>query len=303
MSGRFVGIDWGTTHRRITLLDAQGQVLATRHDEQGTLASAGRFAASLQAALDAMPQAAGAPVVMSGMVGSAVGWQEVPYAEAGSPLVELRRQLAPLREAPTGCQAFIVPGIRWRDEQGRIDVMRGEETQLLGACHLLGPEAADGWYVLPGTHSKWVRLQQGRVTALRTYMSGELYALLRERGTLSSLMQAGHGGWDDALFEQGAAASDGEALSHALFGARARVVGGGAPAAGTAAFVSGVLIGAEWRDLQRQPVEGPVRLIGEPALSRLHALCARRWGVATEVLDAQALQLAAWRALQASLET
>jgi 2-dehydro-3-deoxygalactonokinase len=249
-----------------------------------------------------MPQADGAPVVMAGMVGSAVGWQEVPYADAGVPLAQLGRQLAPLREPPAGRQGFIVPGIRWRDAQGRVDVMRGEETQLIGACRLLGAQACDGWYVLPGTHSKWVRLQQGRVTALRTYMSGELYALLRERGTLSSLMQADGGEWDDALFEQGAAAHEGEALSHVLFGARARVVGGGAPAAGTAAYVSGVLIGAEWRDLQRQPVEGPVRLIGEPALSRLHALCARRWGVATEVLDAKALQLAAWQALQASLE-
>ena len=67
--------------------------------------------------------------------------------------------------------------------------MRGEETQLFGALHLLGPDAADGCYVLPGTHSKWVRLHGGRITELRTYMTGELFALLRQHGTLASAMQ------------------------------------------------------------------------------------------------------------------
>jgi 2-dehydro-3-deoxygalactonokinase len=145
-------------------------------------------------------------------------------------------------------------------------------------------------------------VQGGRVTALRTYMSGELFALLRGHGTLAPLMPA-DAGWDDTQFEQGLDALGDEALSHALFGARARVVGGGAPAAGTAAYVSGLLIGAEWRDLRRHAaVDGPVRLIGEPELARLHALSARHHGRAVQALDAAALQLAAWRALQDTME-
>jgi 2-dehydro-3-deoxygalactonokinase len=300
MQASFIGIDWGTTHRRVSVLDREGRVLAARHDGQGAQASRGRFAQALQPLRAEWP---GVPVVMAGMIGSATGWQEAPYLEAGVPLEQIGRHLVPLRDPAAGERVYIVPGLRWRDAAGRVDVMRGEETQLLGAWRLLGAQAADGWYVLPGTHSKWVRLQSGRVSALRTYMSGELFALLREHSTLAPMMQAAGSAWDDALFEQGLRALDDEALSHALFGARARVVGGGASAAGSAAFVSGLLIGAEWRDLRRHgAVDGPVRLIGEPELSRLHALCARQHGVATQALDAQALQLAAWQALQQSLE-
>jgi 2-dehydro-3-deoxygalactonokinase len=115
--------------------------------------------------------------------------------------------------------------------------MRGEETQLFGALHLLGPDAADGCYVLPGTHSKWVRLHAGRITELRTYMTGELFALLRQHGTLASAMQTADADAASAVKPRASptvpiscAASPtpqaGPVLTHALFGARARVVTG-----------------------------------------------------------------------------
>lgn len=303
MRARLIGIDWGTTHRRAALLDCDGRVLASGHDDQGVLACGGAFAESMQALLDQWPGAKGLPVVMAGMIGSAAGWQEVPYLDAAVPLPMLGSHVARVRNAPAGRNWFIVPGVCWRDARGRADVMRGEETQLLGAMRVLGASNADGWYVLPGTHSKWVRLQGGTVSALRTYMSGELFALLRERGTLAGLMKADAGRWDDALFEQGAADLDDEALSRALFGARARVVSGSAAAAGTGAYVSGLLLGSEWRDLHRQPgIAGRVRLIGEPELVRLHALCARHHGIAVQVLDVQAVQQAAWQALIETME-
>jgi 2-dehydro-3-deoxygalactonokinase len=299
----FIGIDWGTTHRRAVLLGAAGEVLAQQHDDQGALACAGRFGPALQALLAAWPQAESAPVVMAGMVGSAAGWQEVPYLDAATPLGRLGRHLAPLRDAPAGRPCFIVPGVCFRGERGQVDVMRGEETQLLGAMQLLGTYAGDGWYVLPGTHSKWVRLQGGAVTALRTYMSGELFALLGERGTLAALMHGAEPDGQSAAFERALAELGDEALSHALFGVRARVVTGTMPAAEARAYVSGVLLGAEWRDLRRHArIDGPVRLIGEPGLVRLHQQCARHAGIETQALDGQHVQLAAWQALKQSLE-
>ena len=310
MSAAFIGIDWGTTHRRAALIGANGALLAERADGEGALACKGRFAASLEALVAGWPGADPTlPVVMAGMVGAAIGWQAVAYLEADTPLAALGRHLAPVDETPPGRRWSIVPGYCLRGEGGAVDVMRGEETQLFGALQLLGPEAADGCYVLPGTHSKWVRLQGGRITELRTYMTGELFALLRQHGTLASAMQAADAGQDAGLrhdsvaddphFLHGVAdAATHPVLTHALFGARARVVTGAlAPGAATA-YVSGLLIGAEWADAQRQAShDEPVRVIGEPALAALHAACARHHGRHLESLDVRQIQWAAWRAL------
>ncbi len=311
MTPAFIGIDWGTTHRRAALIASTGELISERSDGEGALACGGRFRASLEALLASWPEAdAALPVVMAGMVGSAIGWQPVPYLEGETPLSELARHLVRVTGAPADRRWFIAPGYCLRaGADGEVDVMRGEETQLFGALHLHGLAAADGCYVLPGTHSKWVRLRAGRIVELRTYMTGELFALLRQHGTLASAMQAAgasagsgmkHDGVaDDPDFLRGvAAAAAGPVLTHALFGARARVVTGVLAPGAAAAYVSGLLIGAEWADAQRQGSrDEPVRVIGEPALAALHAACARHHGRRLELLDARQIQLAAWRAL------
>jgi len=312
MTAAFIGIDWGTTHRRAALIDAAGALLDERADDDGALACKGRFRDSLEALVAGWPGATPVlPVIMAGMVGSAIGWQVVPYLEGGTALSDLPRHLQPVADAPAGRRWFIVPGWCLRSEDGDIDVMRGEETQLFGALHLLGPDASDGCYVLPGTHSKWVRLHAGRITELRTYMTGELFALLRQHGTLASAMQStpasGAAGLhhdsvvDDPDFLRGVAeAARGPVLTHALFGARARVVTGAMAPGAAAAYVSGLLIGAEWADAQRLASrDEPVRVIGESALAALHAACARLHGRRFETLDARQIQLAAWRAMAA----
>lgn len=298
-----IGIDWGSTHRRASLIGHDGSLLALQHDDEGALACQGRFESSLLGLLQAWPEVPhDLPVLMAGMVGSALGWQEVPYVDARSPLRALAAKRVPLRQAPAGRRWAIVPGLVWRGEGGRVDVMRGEETQLLGALQLLGARGDEGCYVLPGTHSKWVWLQGGAVAELRTWMSGELFALLRERGTLSGAMQAApaQAEPDPQAFARGVADAAEGGLSHLLFGARAQVVTGTMPAAVAAAYVSGLLIGSEWHALPRRGggvPTGPVRVIGEPALAALHARCAAMLGHAVELMDASAVQLAAWRAL------
>jgi 2-dehydro-3-deoxygalactonokinase len=307
----FIGIDWGTTHRRAVLMSSAGELIAERADGEGALACSGRFLASLEALIAGWPEAdAALPVVMAGMVGAAIGWQAVPYLEGAAPLSSLARHLVRVADAPADRPWFIVPGYCLRGgASGDVDVMRGEETQLFGALHLLGTAAADGCYVLPGTHSKWVRLREGRIVELRTYMSGELFALLRQHGTLASAMQSvaapAEGGLrhdgvaDDPEFLRGVAdAAAGPVLTHALFGARARVVTGALAPGAAAAYVSGLLIGAEWADAQRLGLrDEPVRVIGEPTLAALHGACAHHHGRRVESLDARQIQLAAWRAL------
>ena len=312
MTPAFIGIDWGTTHRRAALISTAGELIAERSDGDGALACGGRFRASLEALVAGWPQAdAALPVVMAGMVGSAIGWQVVPYLEGEIALSALSRHLARVADAPADRRWSIVPGYCLRDaDTGAVDVMRGEEAQLFGALHLLGEGASDGCYVLPGTHSKWVRLRAGRIVELRTYMTGELFALLRQHGTLASAMQSTSASGETASLHHDSVAQDPEflrgvehaaanpALSHALFGARARVVTGALAPSAAAAYVSGLLIGAEWADAQRLPSrDDPVRVIGEPALATLHAACAAHHGRRLETLDARQIQLAAWRAL------
>ena len=315
-----VGVDWGTTHRRAYGLDASGRCVAEWADDQGALACKGRFPAALQALLNhlgAQPRS----VILSGMVGSALGWQVVPYVDGGVALPELAQHLLVLdagaltvgpepdavgaahADAVSGATpawtVAIVPGYCVRSASGQPDVMRGEETQLLGA-HGLGH--SDGWFVLPGTHSKWVELRAGRVAQLRTYMTGELFDLLGHHGTLAAAAGSAEAPWDEAAFAQGVqAAQGGGALSHQLFGCRARVVSGDMAAPSSRAYLSGLLIGTELHDVLHDPAGGATaagqaatfQLIGSPALATLYQAAAAILGLQFEVLDARAAFIAA----------
>src|SRR5256885_2988222 len=148
-----VGIDWGTTNRRMWALDAAARPVREAEDAAGMLASRGRFADALAEALVHIgPLASGARVLLSGMVGSAQGWHEVPYVDSSVPLETLREHLFVVPDAPGSIDCRIVPGLRWRGDDGTVDVMRGEETQLLG---LVALGHRDGRFMHPGTHSKW----------------------------------------------------------------------------------------------------------------------------------------------------
>jgi len=275
---RLLGIDWGTSNRRAYVIGPGGSCLHKHEDAQGALAVQGHFLESLQALRHHLGLDAHVPVVLSGMAGSALGWQEVAYLDSSVALSRLPETLVPVNAAP-GC--FIVPGYCHRGE-GAVDVMRGEETQLLGALAL---QHGDGWYVLPGTHSKWVELSEGVIKRLSTYITGELYAAMRSGGTLAPLMG---GGEDQAALCEGAGrAQDGETLSHTLFEARARVVSGDADASGTASYVSGLLIGAEFAartggDRGELPL---LRLIASPGLNAPYLQVAHMLGYATRLID------------------
>ena len=281
-----MGVDWGTTHRRGYALAADGRCLAEHADADGMLAARGRFEASLETLLQAL-NAAGPQVrvLMSGMVGSAHGWVQAPYLEPEVRLRELGHHL--LRVPGTARRVDIVPGIALKTATA-VDVMRGEETQLLGAA-LLGHE--DGWFLLPGTHSKWVRMAEGRVADFATFMTGELFDLLGRHGTLAAAAGTAHAGADahhPEAFGQGLRAGTDVALSHALFGCRARVVTGALPPEQARAYLSGLLIGAEWHELRRRGaghLPATVTVIGAPHLAARHAEAAAAFGVTLQHLD------------------
>ncbi|WP_426107762.1 2-dehydro-3-deoxygalactonokinase [Massilia sp. TSP1-1-2] len=270
-----LGIDWGTSNRRAYLMHRDGRCLAQHADGYGMLAVGGAFAASLAALREDMSVGLDVPTVMSGMVGSASGWQEVPYLDTAVPLAALAQHLVAVNGYP---DCLIVPG--YCDRKAGVDVMRGEEAQLLGALAL---GVTDGWVVLPGTHSKWVKLQDGQVESLATYMTGELFAMLSAGGTLAALMAPGED--DEAAFAAGMQEAQlGKPLSHTLFGVRARVVAKDMPAAKARSFVSGLLIGAEFAAAHQQ--QGSViHIIASHALSSRYASAAAHFGMAARVLD------------------
>lgn len=290
---KVVGVDWGTTHRRAYALDGDGVCVGEFSDGDGAMACKGRFSPALEAVLHQL-QAAPSLIVMSGMVGSALGWHEVPYVDHRVALDALPAHLFAVPDAPTAARCVIVPGYNIRDQWGQPDVMRGEETQLLGAL-ALGHHS--GWFVLPGTHSKWVELEHGRILQLRTYMTGELFNVLGQHGTLAAAIGKATPVWDASAFADGVHAAGKGALSHQLFSCRAKAVCGDMPAASSQAYLSGLLIGSELHDVRRTPTGShsmnTFKLIGSPELAQHYQTAAALLDLALEVLDAKAAFLAA----------
>jgi len=283
-----LGIDWGTSNRRAYLLDRQGACIGRHADGEGMLAVGGNFAASLAALRRQMDVADDVPVLMSGMVGSASGWQEVPYLGIETPLERLPEHLVPVAGQ---ARCAIVPG--YRSQGAHVDVMRGEEVQLLGA---VARGVRDGWVLLPGTHCKWVRMQAGRIAEFFTFMTGELFALLGQTGTLSAMLAPAP--LDEAAFSAGLEAARRRLpLTHSLFGARARVVTGALSAGAARSYVSGLLIGSEFvQDRQCREASGnpaPLHIIGAPALSERYVVAARTFGFVPVVLDPDEVYIAA----------
>jgi 2-dehydro-3-deoxygalactonokinase len=281
---RLLGIDWGTSNRRAYLVDADGACLESHEDDQGILAAGPEFGRSLAGLLETMRIGADVPVLASGMIGSAQGWHATPYLDIAVPLAELPAHLLRVDDTP-GRTCLLVPGYSQVDGDGaHADVMRGEETQLLGAL-VLEPERSGGWFVLPGTHSKWVRVERGRIRAMHTFMTGELFAILGKQGTLAPLMN----GPDDAgAFAAGVDEACRRApLSQALFGVRARAMTNTLPAGQARSFVSGLLIGAELvaaRALVGDAAQDIVT-IAAPGLHARYAEAAGRLGLALRALD------------------
>ncbi|MBR1089642.1 2-dehydro-3-deoxygalactonokinase [Bradyrhizobium manausense] len=239
----FVAVDWGTSSFRLWLVDRGGKVLAERRSDEGMLAAAkAGFPGVLQAHLAAVQASGDLPVMICGMAGARTGWVEAGYVDTPAPLSTVLKQAA--RVPGEARDIRILPGIAQRDAKAP-DVMRGEETQLLGA---LGLDAAgEALVCMPGTHSKWVRVKDGTVAHFSTFMTGELFSVV-SRETILSLAVAGADEAEDVVSFKSAVKAAFEAPAFAanlLFTARSRqLLFGGAPAAARET-VSGTLIGAE----------------------------------------------------------
>jgi 2-dehydro-3-deoxygalactonokinase len=289
-----LGIDWGTSNRRAYLFDAQGALIRRHEDDCGILKVAGGFEASLRDLLQTL-EIDRADVLMSGMVGSRNGWREAPYLSIDQPLSRLDDALMDMSTAIPNVRCRVVPGYRYVDPHGTPDVMRGEETQVFGA---LASGAPDGWFLLPGTHSKWVRVEDGKVLELLTFMTGELYALLSKHGTLANVMKE-HESVPQA-FQAGLEAARRGAFTHMAFCCRALVVTDAMPAEHAASYLSGLLIGTEIHDIVKRTgdqMRAPVQIVGSPSLAARYQNALEILGLSSAVWDPDDIYVAAMRSL------
>jgi len=267
---QLVAVDWGSSSLRGARMDAGGQVQEQRAFDRGILTVApGEFPSVFAACFGDWVDTGDTFCLMSGMVGSKQGWLEAPYCSCPAGFEEVAAKLAwvdPGRLAIVpglSCEHHGAPGVT--GVQGIPDVMRGEETQILGALQLLGMQ--QGLVVLPGTHSKWARVQAGRVQSFSTFMTGELFALLRQHSILSRTLPAGDGEFDAGAFEQGVSlALRGESLLHTAFGVRTLSLFDRLPAAILPSYLSGLVIGEELRGRAWQGA-AEVVIVGAEALS------------------------------------
>jgi 2-dehydro-3-deoxygalactonokinase len=283
-----IGLDWGTSTCRAYLLGtpfpAQGPVLSEASRAVDLMSLGGNPAAFDQVFeelcggwLDRWP---GLPVIACGMVGSRQGWVEAPYRELPADLAAAGLPCAQVR-ARRGVTVSVIPGLV--DLRGQRGVMRGEETQLLGAGLTVGSQD-DQVIVLPGTHSKWVRLHGTVVRGFSTYLTGELFALLSRHSILASLLRpAPEPSW--AAFERGvgvaAEAATGPGLLGVLFSARALPLTGALAESEVADYLSGMIIGAELagaRATGGYAPDGQLRVIAEPGLAARYEHAAVRLG-------------------------
>ncbi|OAF07669.1 2-dehydro-3-deoxygalactonokinase [Bradyrhizobium centrolobii] len=281
----YVAVDWGTSSFRLWLIDRAGQVLAERRSGEGMLAAAkAGFAAVLQSHLAAVEAPDHLPVLVCGMAGARTGWVEAGYVDTPAPLPAILKQAA--RVPGEARDIRILPGIAQR-EVTSPDVMRGEETQLLGA---LGLDATgEALVCMPGTHSKWVRVKDGTVEHFSTFMTGELFSVV-SRETILSLAVAGADEAEDIASFKAAVTAAYEAPAFAanlLFGARSRqLLFGGTPAAAREAL-SGTLIGVELAaGLSGAVPEAGVTLVASGRLAMLYRLAFDALSVAVAPIDA-----------------
>jgi len=288
-----IAADWGTSNLRAWALAADGAVLARKTDPRGLLGVEGRrfaevFREVCSPWLEGAPR--GLPAILCGMIGSRLGWKEAPYVAAPVGLEALAPKLCPVGET-AGAAVSIVPGVSL-DDPRQPDVMRGEETQILGALRAL--ERRDACFLLPGTHSKWAIVEDGRLTAFRTYMTGEVFGLLSRSGTIAQLIKGET--MDAKAFRRGVARAregEGRDLLHGLFGVRALALFDRLAGREIRGFLSGLLIGAELSDAlpwiaARADGRLPIA-VGAPAMTESYLRAASLFDLELTSLDSAAI--------------
>jgi len=292
----FVAGDWGTSRLRLFLCAGLGEILETV-DGPGVSAVTLPFEQLFNTLMQPWESRHGPlTATLSGMVGSSIGWAQTPYIACPANPEKIIGGCIVLRSG----RVHIVPGTRCENRLRAPDFMRGEETQILGAL-TLDPALRAGCRLLclPGTHTKWVVLEEGIIREFLTAPTGEVFAALRDHSVLVTAEGRSPGAPDGGAFEAGVKRfndSPRTQVLHRLFECRSRLLNGDLDAATAAAFLSGLLIAADvdgaLQIFASSSAKAPIYLIGEPRLTALYAaaLSHQSWGA--QQLDGAAASLA-----------
>lgn len=279
-----IGINWGSSNFRAFQIGADGAVIDSVEQARG-IAGLDRAQMSALVAEVAARWPDTERIYASGMIGSNIGWSDAGYVDCPATLESLagRLHVVDIGAVPVS----IVPGLACRrGPEGVPDIMRGEETELLGLiASRTVPDS--GVVALPGTHSKWVRLEAGAVVEFLTAMSGEIYDRLTGAGLLASIVDGP--ATAGPAFDEGlhSGYTSGTGLGTLLFGARARVIRGDLAKRDGASYLRGLLIGAELADVGKQwtsALKMAIPLVGAAPVCVLYAH-------ALQVLGGQGIQI------------
>lgn len=286
-----IGVDWGSTNFRAFRFDDAGEVIERRFSPDGVLRVHDRlFADVLREKVGDWLEAGETRILLSGMIGSRQGWVEARYVSCPAGIADLA---ASVIEVPfSGAQVRLIPGIAGVDSCDVPEVMRGEETEVMGMLQTCG---GTGLACLPGTHSKWIRFSDGTIESFITCMTGDVYAALRQSTILARLMKDNEAGNNDAFLRGLERSMDADAggLLHHLFGVRTLTLMDQLKEEASASYLSGLLIGHEVSAVM--PAGAHVHLAGDPQLCSLYAQSIQACGgsVTLEEEDAAARGLAA----------
>lgn len=282
----YVAVDWGTTSFRLWLIGEDGAIVGESRSREGmTTAREAGFAAILDRHLAVVGAPADAPVIMCGMVGAKQGWVEAGYIDVPARLSDISGKAVSV--PGLGRDVRILPGLAQRDVVD-ADVMRGEETQLLGCAENIGDR--DGLVAMPGTHSKWVRVVRREVAGFSTFMTGELFDVISRQSILQHAVRdsSGFDGTHPVFLEAiRATYRQPELATNRLFSIRARGLLFSLSPVDAEATLSGMLIGLELAGALRQvPKDMPVILVASGKLGGLYESAFQGLDLAYTTIDA-----------------
>ncbi|GAB2890871.1 2-dehydro-3-deoxygalactonokinase [Paralcaligenes sp. KSB-10] len=287
-----IALDWGTSSLRAALMNAQGSVLREISTDDGIMSIAdGGFHDVFDRLIGPWLRDYPASLVLAaGMIGSRQGWCEAPYVPCPAGFDELGAGL--VWSGGAGVPVGFVPGLATHHANGAPDVIRGEEVQIFGALDASGLK--DGIFVLPGTHSKWAVVENRRILQFHTFMTGELFALLRQHSILSRLMPSQDAiPWEQGRdsFVAGCSQAVDDALLHRLFSVRAQGLFGMLAGDQQSDYLSGLVIGEEIREalsLVPGAAGGHIHLVCKPSLFKRYQAALSVFGVDSSECTQQA---------------
>lgn len=279
-----LAVDWGTTNRRVFLIEGD-DFRCVERDSRGA-----SVVTDYEAEIAALRQsyASAVRIILSGMVGSTIGWRVAPYVPVPAGLADVAARLVHLDD-----DISIVPGLC--DHAGGGDVMRGEETLILGAI-AGGMIPGDALVCQPGTHSKWATVECGRISGFTTAMTGELFSLVTRHSILSQSLTDQRDCGD--AFRAGVREGMRRDIAASLFSVRARpLLYGNKEAATARSHISGMLIGAEVAARIERAGNLPIHLVAAGELADRYADAMGEMGASCKVIDADCAFAAGTRAL------